>query len=157
MQIPIRSLEAVPMTHTVGDGLTKAFAAVPWLFEPAAFGEVVAVLSEALGPDWTVGRETDCEGDVSIIALSTLDAEGMPAFILYEKDGKTHVATVKDDEWECDRRFDSFRQAIDAFIAEGAGITDLLTRMLQAREQSILQLRLPTLFAPTYPDPRLTF
>jgi hypothetical protein len=103
------------MTH-VCDGLTKAFPTTPWLFQPAT-PDVVAVLSEALGTDWAVERETDCEGEVSIIALSTIAVEGAPSLILFENDGQTCVATMNGDDLGWKRRFSGFQQAIDAFIA----------------------------------------
>jgi hypothetical protein len=103
------------MTH-VYDGLTKAFPTTPWLFQPAT-PDVVAVLSEALGADWAVERETDCEGEVSIIALSTIAVEGAPSLILFENDGQACVATMNGDDLGWKRRFSSFQQAIDAFIA----------------------------------------
>ena len=106
------------MTHAAYDGLTKAFPDAARMLLPVPRQEVVAALSEALGPDWAVERETDYEGEVSIIALSTLDLERMPAVILYEKEGMAHVATMKCDEWENDLSFASFQQATDAFIAE---------------------------------------
>jgi hypothetical protein len=109
--------EAVPMAH-VDDNLTKIFPAARWLFDPAAPSDVVAVVSKALGPDWAVEREIDCDGEVSIVALPTMDDAPTPAFILYEKGGRTRVATIRDDEWKCDHGFNSFRQGVGALIAE---------------------------------------
>jgi hypothetical protein len=111
------------MTHALDDGLTKAFSATPWLLQPTEQGDMVAVLSAALGSDWVVERETDSEGEVSIIALPTEELNGTPAFILYEKDGKARVATIRGDEWECDHGFNGFRQGVDAIIAEARALS----------------------------------
>jgi hypothetical protein len=104
------------MTHAVDDGLAKAFPAAPWLFQPAP-SDTLVVLAKALGGDWDVMRETDCEGEVSIIALSAIEADWMPSLILYEKDGTRHVAMVRGDEWRGERSFRTLEQATDAFIA----------------------------------------
>lgn len=77
-------------------------------------------LSEQLGPNWEVKREIDYLGEISIIALPAPDIDVMPALILYEKDGQTHVATVRGADWETDRAFPSFREAMAAMTAEAA-------------------------------------
>jgi hypothetical protein len=97
------------------DGLAKAFPAIPWLFQPAA-PDVIAVLSNALSTDWVVARETDYEGRMSVITLPALGKEKLPSFILYERDGQTHVATITGDEWANDRCFDDFRQAVSVVV-----------------------------------------
>lgn len=106
-----------PVTRSTNDPLTNTFSFVPWLFHSGQ-DDVIAMVSGALGPDWTVLRETDCEGDVSIIALPAEETGRTPSFILYEKDGQTHVASVRCDQWGLDLIFDSFSKAVDAFIAE---------------------------------------
>jgi hypothetical protein len=111
------------MTHALDDGLTKAFSETPWLLKPAEHGDVLAVLSAALGSDWAVERETDSEGEISIIALPAEESNGTPTFVLYEKDGQARVATIRGDEWECDHGFNGFRQAVDAIIAEARALS----------------------------------
>jgi hypothetical protein len=66
-----------------------------------------------------VHRETDCEGDVSVITLPA-DDEAIPAFILYEKGGLARVATVTGDEWANDWSSPSFELAIAMIITEAA-------------------------------------
>jgi hypothetical protein len=109
--------KVAPMKRLFDPCVTEAFSAAPWLFEPG-LGDVSALLSQALGADWTVEREIDCEGHVSIIALPEDETDGTPSFILYEKDGLARVATVKCDEWVNDWGFDSFLTAVYKFIAE---------------------------------------
>jgi hypothetical protein len=118
IQTHFADTKAVLMTHVVHDGLIKAFANSPWMLLPARHKEVVSELAEALGPDWVVEREIDFEGEVSIIALPIIDAAPAPTFILYEKAGRAHVATIRFDRWENDRGYNSFQQATDAFVAE---------------------------------------
>jgi hypothetical protein len=79
---------------------------------------VVAVLKEALGGSWVVERETDCTGEVSIIAFPVGENEGTPSFILFESEGRARLATISSDEWNGDRAFDSFPEAVSAFITE---------------------------------------
>jgi hypothetical protein len=119
------------MTHPHNQGLINIFPAAPWLLLPATAGEVVSVLSTALGADWAVERETDCEGEVSIIALPAGDVGRLPAFILYEKNGQTRIATVRSDEWERDRGFASFRQAVDALIVEARASSNAEQRLFR--------------------------
>jgi hypothetical protein len=103
------------MSHTVDHFLTKAFSAAPWLFQPAG-PDVLLALADALGDDWTVCCETDCEGENSIIAISTVEADRLPSILLYEKGGMPHVASVVDDEWCGERAFDTVHRAMGAFI-----------------------------------------
>jgi hypothetical protein len=105
------------MTHALDDGLAKAFSAALWLLQPAELGDVIAVLSDALGADWVVERETDYTGEMSIIAFPASDQDARPTFVLYEADGQTHVATIRGDEWASDHGFNRFRQGVDAIIA----------------------------------------
>ena len=105
------------MSRSINDHLTKSFSFKPWLFHSGQ-GDVIALVSGALGSDWTVLRETDCEGDVSIIALPAEETDRTPCFILYEKGGQAHVASVRRDKWDRDLSFDSFSEAVDAFIVE---------------------------------------
>lgn len=111
-------LKAVQITRVIDSALAKVFPAAPWLTLPIAAGEVVAALSEALSPEWVVERETDYDGEVSIVAVPINDNEQTPAFMLYEKDGQARVAMIRCDEWEHDHGFTSFRQAMDAFVLE---------------------------------------
>jgi hypothetical protein len=100
------------------NSLCTTFPTARWLFQPAAFDDIVAVLSEALGQEWEVERETDCQGEVSIILLPTIDDGTKPAFILFEKSGRTRVGTIMADKWQCDRGFESFGQGVDAVVAQ---------------------------------------
>jgi hypothetical protein len=107
------------MAHAINRDLSKVFAHASWLLPREPARDVVEVLSEGLGPGWTVHRETDCEGDVSVIALPA-DEEAIPAFILYEKGGVARVATVRGDDWEGDWSSPSFELAIAMIITEAA-------------------------------------
>jgi hypothetical protein len=106
------------MTHPVNQDLANVFPACPRLFLPAELGEVVPVLKASLGDDWVVEEETDCAGEVSIIAFPVGQGEGTPSFILFGSEGRARLAAVIADEWKWDRAFDSFPKAASAFIAE---------------------------------------
>jgi hypothetical protein len=80
------------------------------------------VLSATLGPTWGVYRETDCEGEVSIIVLPVAD-DAKPAFLLYEKGGVARVATVAGDDWEGDQGYPSFHDAVAAIITVCSWLT----------------------------------
>lgn len=109
------------MTHTIDNVLSKAFAHSPWLFAHDVPRDAIMVLSEALGPRWAVQRETDCDGEVSIIVLPIAD-EAKPAFVLYEKEGVARVATVVGDDWEGDQGFANFPDAVATIIAAAESI-----------------------------------
>jgi hypothetical protein len=106
------------MTHPVNYDLANAFPVSPWLFLPAELGEVIPVLRAALGDDWVVEEETDCAGEVSIIAFPVGQGEGTPSFILFGSEGRARLAAIIADEWKWDRAFASFPEAVDAFIGE---------------------------------------
>jgi hypothetical protein len=105
------------MTRTVARHPGKSVAYFSALLPSKPTRNVLEVLSEALGPTWTVHRETDCNGEISIIVLPAAD-DAEPVFVLYEKDGLAHVATVCEDAWEGDRGFFSFQDAVAGIIAE---------------------------------------
>lgn len=98
---------------------------------PVAFSRVRATtrlsrgargeLAGALGPIWSVHREADHEGEVSIVVLPA-DDDNEPVFVLYEKDGLARVGTVRRDEWVGDEGFSGLQDAIDAIIARTASI-----------------------------------
>ncbi len=79
--------------------------------------EAVEMLTEALAPVWTVYKETDYQGEVSIIALPA-DDNDVPAFILFEKNGRPHMAKVRGDEWESEESCASVEAAIAGIIAQ---------------------------------------
>ena len=100
--------------------LSEAFWGAPWLLQPD-IGDVAAALSVALGAGWTVVRETDCEGDVSIVALPGGDPDNATSFILFERDGSVFLAAVSNDHWAWERRYTGFRAAMDALVAAARG------------------------------------
>lgn len=110
------------MTSAIDNILNRAFAGAPWLFEREAHCDVIVSLSRALGPWWTVLRETDCEGEVTIVVLPLVD-DAKPAFVLYEKEGEARVAAVGGDDWEGDRGFPCFQEAVAGIISEVARVS----------------------------------
>lgn len=102
--------------------LTNLFPTAPWLLEPPVFQDPVSFLSGVLGDSWNVERCVDCDGDISMVVLPIADLSGMDAYILYEQDGLTLVATIKDDEWSDKQTFSSFARAVNHVHNRARGI-----------------------------------
>jgi hypothetical protein len=75
-----------------------------------------------LRPTLSVERETECQGEVSIIILPIAD-ESKPAFVLYERRGMACVAAVAEDDWEGDQVYASFQDAVAAVITACSKLT----------------------------------
>lgn len=101
------------MYHTIDPVPCKTPAAFAWLPATRLDRDVLDKLAEALGPMWSVHRETDSNGETSIVVLA--DDDGL-AFLLYEKGGLVRVGTVSGDEWTNDEGFFGIQAAIDAII-----------------------------------------
>ena len=89
----------------------------------ARIGDIVVLLTAALGPAWNVQREIDCVGEVSIVVMPVSNHPAVPTFILYEAGGQAHVGTIRQDEWEADQGFDTVQQAAIAGIIAAANPT----------------------------------
>jgi hypothetical protein len=74
-------------------------------------------LTAELTPAWQVEQAVDYVGEVSYIALPVSDDPDMAAFILYERGGRAHIATIQRDEWQNGRSFATLNQAVNALIA----------------------------------------
>ena len=105
------------MVRAVDSVLSRAFGPTAWLLPHKPRHDVTTVLAKALGPAWSVQRQTDCEGEVSIIVLP-LDDSAEAAFVLYERDGVVRVATIAGDDRDGDRGFSGLQAAVAAIIAE---------------------------------------
>jgi len=105
------------MTQTIDSILRRGTgpSSLSGMNEPVR--DVLVVLVEALGPAWSVRREIDYEGEVSIIVLPVAD-ETDPGFLLYEKEGLACVATITGDDWVGDQGFATFQEAISAIITK---------------------------------------
>jgi hypothetical protein len=77
---------------------------------------VVATLSAALNPAWSVEREVDPAGDSSIIVLPACDDPAHSAFLLYEENGFVQVATISGETWTR-RAFPTCQRAVAAIVA----------------------------------------
>jgi hypothetical protein len=109
------------MTPAIDNIFSTTFASSSWSFATEAPRDVIVELSEALGPIWSVCRESDCEGDVSIIVLP-LDDDAAPTFVLYEKRGVACVATVSGDDWDGVQGFAGLQEAVAAIIAAASAV-----------------------------------
>ena len=88
-----------------------------WLRDVLSAFDVVTALSDALTPTWSVEREVDPAGDLSIIVLPECDESALPGFVLYEDDGLVQVATVVGDAWKATRIFPTCQCAVAAILA----------------------------------------
>ena len=89
-----------------------------WLGDTVSPVDAIALLSPALASAWEVARDVDPVGEVSIVVFPRADDLAMPTFILFEKDGLAVVATIRDDVWEGEQGFASYRQAVSAILTE---------------------------------------
>jgi hypothetical protein len=93
--------------------------------------DVLGALSAALSPDWSVEREVDPGGDISIIVLPTCEDPGCTAFVLYEENGFVQVATISGDSWQSRRPFPTCQRAVAAIVvaARSNPDTERLSRL----------------------------
>src|ERR1700689_4859215 len=109
------------MSHVVEHKYIPAQIANVWLQDALSPPfDVVAELSAALSPDWTVEREVDPAGDISIIVFPTCDDLERPAFVLYEDNGFVQVGTVRGDIWQGRRAFPTCRRPVAAILSSAA-------------------------------------
>ena len=107
-----------------------------WLRYARSNFDVVATLTFALSPSWTVDRELDACGELIIIVLPADDivnetvndilddmmedimddTASRPSFILYEADAVVQVSTFVHDEWRSRQTFGSCPRAVAAII-----------------------------------------
>ncbi|HEY0182439.1 MAG TPA: hypothetical protein VGC09_06475 [Rhodopila sp.] len=118
-----RFYKATFVTHAFDSILHRLDAPGPRPNRQAPAGDIVLSLRKLLGSGWWVERETDYLGEISIVVLPATDQIELPMFMLYESGGLAHVATIRADEWEADRGFDTVPQA--ALIGIVAVIADL--------------------------------
>ena len=85
---------------------------------PARPFDIHAALSEALGAGWLVQRETNPDGEVSIVVMAADDQTNvLPTFVLYEQDGLAQVASVQDDAWQSLSGFANGQAVVAAVVA----------------------------------------
>jgi hypothetical protein len=97
---------------------TRTLDAERWLREVMLPLDVVATLSDALSPAWTVEREVDPSGELTIVVLQAGDGRRpRSAFAFYEDDGRVHVGTIKGETWQSTRAFPTSHSAVAAIIS----------------------------------------
>jgi hypothetical protein len=87
-----------------------------WMHDALEPFDPVAALSAALAPVWSVEREVDPGGDISIIVLPVCDDAGSTAFVLYEEDGFAQVATISRETWQSRLTFPTCERAVAAIV-----------------------------------------
>ena len=89
-----------------------------WLVDTLSLMDAVALLSATLVPAWDVEQAINPAREASIVVFSAIDDTAMPAFILFEKEGKAVAATVRNDVWESEQDFASCELAAAAIVVE---------------------------------------
>jgi hypothetical protein len=119
------------MVHLAEQNDIPALTANVWLHDALSPFNVVAALSAALAPVWSVEREVDPGGDISIIVLPACDDPASTAFVLYEENGFVQVATISGEAWQSRRAFSTCQRAVAAIVTaahsdytEGAAALD---------------------------------
>jgi hypothetical protein len=114
-----------PRRIRMADGVVKHDVLAPndetWLRDARSSFDVGATLASALTPFWTIDREFDPSGDLSVIVLPAGVTATRPSFILYEANAVVHVSTFVGDEWRSRQTFRTCQRAVDAMI-EAAGL-----------------------------------
>jgi hypothetical protein len=105
------------MEHTVEKNDVWELTGDAWLCNARSDFDVAAALTRALTPAWTVDRETDPSGEVSIVMLPVFQAQARPTFVLYEEDGLVQVSTFAGEDWQRRQSFRTCQRAVAAIIA----------------------------------------
>jgi hypothetical protein len=108
------------MAHVVEKNDLRDLTEEAWLSDARASFDVGATLTCALAPRWTVERELDPCGDLSIVILPLSDTAALPTFVLYEKDGLAQVSTFLGEDWLSRQAFRTCRRAVAVIIAAAA-------------------------------------
>jgi hypothetical protein len=88
-----------------------------WLREACHPFNVVAALTSALTPHWTVDRECDPSGNLTVIMLPASDTSARPTFVLYEDNGLVQVSTFLGEDWQKRHAFLTCQRAVSAIVA----------------------------------------
>jgi hypothetical protein len=108
------------MVHLIAKLHAEALSDSAWLRDVLSAFDVVTALSDALTPTWTVQREIDHAGDLSIVVLPEPDDTALPSFVLYEGDGLVQVATIVGEDWQNTLSYPSCQRAVAAIAAAAA-------------------------------------
>jgi len=98
-----------------------------WLADTMSVVDAAALLSATLAPAWDVEQAIDPAKEMSIVVLSAIDDAAMPTFILFEREGKAVVATVRNDVWESEQDFISCEAAAAAIVVDATKAEMLAT------------------------------
>ncbi len=88
-----------------------------WLRDARSNFDVATELTAAMGPSWTVERELDPSGELSIIVLPVIHTTLSPTFILYEEDGLVQVSIFFGEDWRQRQAFRTCQRAVAAISA----------------------------------------
>jgi hypothetical protein len=105
------------MAHVVEKAGIQALTDDAWLRDARHCFDVAAALTRALTPAWTVERETDPSGELSIVVLPAFETTPRPTFVLYEEDGLVQVSTFAGEDWQRRQSFRTCQRAVAAIVA----------------------------------------
>jgi hypothetical protein len=105
------------MAHAVEKNDVWGLTNEEWLRDARSNFDVAATLTSVLTPIWTVERELDPSGDLSIVVLPVGDSDFRPTFLLHEEDGLVQVSTFFGEDWHCRQAFATCQRAVAAIIA----------------------------------------
>jgi hypothetical protein len=95
-----------------------------WLRDARSNFDVGATLASALTPAWTVEREVDPFGDLSLVMLPACGTPARPTFVLYEEDGLVQVSTFFGEDWQHRQAFRTCQRAVAAIVAAASPLAD---------------------------------
>jgi hypothetical protein len=110
------TVRRIRMDHVVAKHDVRTLDDEMWLRDARSSFDVGATLTSALMPFWTVDRECDPSGDVSIIVLPAADTPAHPSFVLYEDNAVVQVSTFIGEDWRSRRTFRTCQRAVAAII-----------------------------------------
>jgi hypothetical protein len=108
------------MAHVVEKSDVRALSDEAWLRDARSSFDAGAALTSALTPAWSVEREVDPCGELSIIVLPAADTAAHPTFALYEENGLVQVSTFLGEDWQCRQTFQTCQRAVAAIIHTAA-------------------------------------
>jgi hypothetical protein len=116
-------LRRIVMTHVVVKHEVRALKDEIWLRDARSSLDLCASLTSALAPFWTVDRQLDPSGELSVIILPVHDTDERLTFVVYEDNAVVQVSTFVGEEWRSRQSFRTCQRAVDAIIeaASAAG------------------------------------
>jgi hypothetical protein len=121
------------MAHVVEKNDVRALTDEAWLRHARSSFDAGTALTSALTLAWSVERETDPWGELSIVVLPASDTAAHPSFVLYEENGSVQVSTFLGEDWQCRQTFQTCQRAVAAIIEAASLSAPNASRTTRAR------------------------